>query len=182
MKDWERIRAEREDLTDYVIHFTRDRLWHDVVANGQTPKVPFVPFVPARDVLIEILDYGYIRPTYAPMNNQFCRDRRATVRGPDPAVCLTEQPLSAVVRMRALGIARRYSGYGIAYHKVALHSDGGRPVLYGTENEFGQLPLHLQYLWVNYKPVMPGCSDYPIDFTWDASGESNQERTVCRSC
>ena len=187
METWERIRFGRKDLTDYVVHFTRRRDVMTVLADDK--MMPLAPLKPtmacALDVLINILQCGYIRPSFALRKNRSRPDRRtATVKGPDPAVCLTEQPLSAILAM--LAMTDRYSGYGIAYHKFALHAHGGRPVWYGTEKELGQripeagagwqdgkdvrkfgLPEDLQYLWVRYQPRMPGCGGYPVDFTWE---------------
>ena len=170
MKNWQIIRQVRDDLTDYVVHFTRSS---------------FVPptLYQARDVLIQILRSGWINPTFAPMANRYKKVPQPTIRGPDPAVCLTEQPLSAVLKTPVT----RYSHYGIAYHKVCLFDAGGRPVLYGSEQELGirtwkgqpgyqegkdiytdGLPEHLQYLWVRYVPILPGRGEeYPIDFTWE---------------
>jgi hypothetical protein len=169
MKDWERIRQERDDLTDYVIHFT---------------KHCFKPPVwdKARDVLAKILACGYIRPTFALKPTRHTSTPGPTIKGPSPAVCLTEQPLSAILKIRT----NRYSGYGIAYHKVPLYQAGGRPVLYGSERELGRrlrqgepgweegreifaggLPPELQYLWVRYAPLMAGSDGYPVDFTWE---------------
>jgi hypothetical protein len=165
-KDWERIRGARDDLTDYVIHFTKPR---------------YNPHVSARDVLLEILQRGYIEPTFAPSPT----NHWPTVKGPAPAVCLTEQPISAVLKTPRL-TKERYSKYGIAYHKVPLYEMGGRPVLYASYQELGRripegapgsaagaevytgrLPPELQYLWVGYEPAMPGSESYPTDFTWE---------------
>lgn len=83
MKDWEQIRHQRDDLTDYVIHFTKPYY--------ERPRM----HQPA-EVLAAILDCGYIRPTFAPMPSRNNSTPRPTVKGPDPAVCLTEQPASAL--------------------------------------------------------------------------------------
>ena len=115
MKDWERIRDARDDLTDYVIHFTKN---------------VFRPVSqPARFTLAAILACGYIRPTFAPRPSRHINTPSPTIKGPCPAVCLTEQPIAAVLKMPG----KRYSGYGIAYHKVPLYLAGGRPVLYGSK-------------------------------------------------
>jgi hypothetical protein len=169
MKDWERIRYEREDLTDYVIHFTRNYF-----RSGLNQL--------ARQGLANILKSGHIGPTFAPKRTRYSSTLSPTIKGPSPAVCLTEQPISAILK----NPVHRYSGYGIAYHKVLLYQAGGRPVLYGSERELGRLlrpdepgwqddkeiftgglPQDLQYLWVRYKPLLPGCGDYPVDFTWE---------------
>ena len=119
---WERIREARHDLTDYVVHLTRAR---------------FLPYVAPLDVLLEILRSGYIRPTFGRKQIKGSVAVVTTVKGPEPAVCLTEQPLSAILKILDL-IRDRYRGYGIAYHKVPLHMIGGLPVLYGTPDLLGR--------------------------------------------
>lgn len=180
MREWQRIRHERTDLTDYVIHFTKDRSFEDAYGNFQYDKM-----APAISVFREILEHGFIRPTFAPIRNKTARTVNNTVRGPNPAVCLTEQPLSAVLVSRRCA-SSRYSGFGIAYHKYALFAAGGRPVIYGSpailgrrikEGEPGYRPGHdiyanglppeMQYLWVRYDPGNPAWDEYPIDFTWE---------------
>jgi len=180
MKDWQAIRVNRPDLTDYVIHFTRPRTDKVDEKNIQ---------VSALQVLLEILEYGFIKPGFALLPNRSSKTARATVKGPDPAVCLTEQPLWAFLKYRDAVSCPRYSGYGIAYHKHMPYSHLGRPVLYGANIEIGRrmkegekgweegkdifeggLPRELQYLWVNYAPDLPDYCDYPIDFTWEREG------------
>jgi hypothetical protein len=177
MKDWQRIRLARTDITDYVIHFTKYRFsqsakWQD--RQGSASE---------RHVFKEILDDGIIRPTFAPIRSKVAGTTSNTVRGPDPAVCLTEQPLSAVLVTRKCA-SSRYSAFGIAYHKYALFQMGGRPVIYGPDAILGNriekhdpdyeqgkeiyaggLPKDLQYLFVRYKPTIG--DGYPIDFTWE---------------
>lgn len=168
--NWERIREARHDLTDYVTHFTRYHL-----INGQ--------FFHPKSILATILQCGFINPTFAPLPNRHSRIPQPTIKGPHPAVCLTEQPISAVLKTPH----SRYSHYGIAFHKACLYEFGARPVLYGSESEIGRrlkpddpgyqadkqiyvggLPDHLQYLFVTYKPIIPGRGElYPVDFTWE---------------
>lgn len=180
MKDWQRIRHERTDLTDYVVHFTKSRSIVDVFG-----KYRDGPYMPAKEVFKEILEQGFIRPTFAPIRNKTFNTVNNTVRGPAPAVCLTEQPLSAILVSRRCA-SSRYSGFGIAYHKYALHAAGGRPVIYGSPGILGRkinedepgykpghdiytdgLPVTMQYLWVRYDPWNPARNEYPIDFTWE---------------
>jgi hypothetical protein len=175
---WEQIRSARLDLTDYVVHLTRRR---------STPH-----YVHARDVLLEILRTGYIRPTFAEKvtNGPLV----ITVKGPEPAVCLTEQPIEAI--LKTLPVAGgRYAAFGLAYHKVPLHSIGGRPVLYGTWDVLGReigrgqkgyqkgkqiytggLPENLQYLWVKYEPKLPGKGEYPLIGRGRGNGEFERTR------
>src|SRR4051794_4084442 len=104
MKPWKRIRDARLDLTDYVIHLTKRR----GLTKGQKS-------LDGRERLLKILDDGYIQATFAPRNNQFqLRDDppNPTVRGKDPAVCFTEQPLWALLKSLDI-FPSRYEGYGI---------------------------------------------------------------------
>lgn len=174
-RDWERIRDAREDLTDYVIHFTGPRIWVDGVMVMQCRPL---------DTLLKILRDGCIFPSFASRPGRLNRTERPTVKGPDPAVCLTERTIEQVLQtLRMTGL--RYSGYGIAFPKYSLHQAGGRPVFYGTKDELGRLlndgesgfesgkevyagdiSPDLQYLWVHYQPAAPWDS-YPVDFTWE---------------
>ncbi|HTQ40289.1 MAG TPA: hypothetical protein VMJ32_14785 [Pirellulales bacterium] len=173
MKPWQLIRHERMDLTDFLIHLTRD--------GGE-------PYLDAKDRLKKILRQGFIRPSFAPLANRFSAGKtRPTIKGPRPAVCLTDQPIWALVKMEQLRLwNKRYSGYGLAYYKPYLHCHGARPVIYGDENILGSLapaghreyrkdreiyingiPSHLQYLWARYLPAWPNDDNPPIDFTWE---------------
>jgi hypothetical protein len=84
-KYWEDIRAAREDLTDYVAHFTNN----DISAG----KV----FL-AKDRLKAILRAGFISPTFAPMGHRHNRAPRPTIQRNNPALYLKEQPLSAFLK------------------------------------------------------------------------------------
>ena len=121
-----------------------------------------------------------------PDEQQLLRGKpRPTVKGPYPAVCLTEQPISAIL-ITLEAEPGRYSGYGIGYYKPNLFDYGGLPVLYSSKAELGKrikegepgweegkdifgdgLPLHLQYLWVNYDPLGIGPFNQTLDFTWE---------------
>jgi len=166
-----RVRQQRGDLTDYVFHLTR----------GCTD-----PPVSPLQVLMEILNSGLIRPTFAPYYSPSSGGKaRPGVKGPYPVVCLTEQPISAVIRTLKFNPGR-YSGYGVAYFKPTLYGEGGRPVLYGSDLEIGKkikegepgwqegkeiytggLPPELQYLWVKYDPLGAHAFNYKVDFTWE---------------
>jgi len=113
----EPVRAQRGDLTDYVVHLTRGRI---------------NPPVSALQVLKEILNTGLIRPTLAPYNSRSSGGKaRPGVKGPYPVVCLTEQPLSAMIRTLKYTTGR-YSGYGIAYYKPSMRSRVVRQVGVGA--------------------------------------------------
>jgi len=172
MKDWERIRNARDDVTDYVIHWVKGRY-----QEGKRMS----PFA----VLVEVLKCGYLKPTFALKSSIYEKSKRPTVRGPYPAVCFTEQTLDNFVKSCKV-LSNRYNPYGIALHKRALYRYGGRPVIYGEEDILGRrlrpnehgyeqsketketyeggLPRDYQYLWVRYEPI-PNRDGYVIDWT-----------------
>jgi hypothetical protein len=162
------IRSARDDLTEYVVHLTRAR---------QNPATS------GLDVLLEILRDGLLKPTFAPYWK--AGQRRPGVKGPYPTVCLTEQPVSALLTTVDT-LPWKYAPYGIAYYKPTLFENGGRAVLYASKTELGRklgerepgwekdkdiyagtLPPDLQYLWVNYDPSGIGPFGYTVDFTWE---------------
>jgi hypothetical protein len=94
-------------------------------------------------------------------------EQTTTVEGPSPCVCFTEVPLGHV--LQSFGFADRYSSYGIAVNRVDLYAMGGRPVIYGNDNDglLDELPERHKYRWVCLKPLKLGTDDYPRDFTWE---------------
>jgi hypothetical protein len=150
-KDYLRIKQARPDLTDYLIHWTQGG------SGGGGYKGPF-------EVLKSILECGFLRPTFAPKSRATVGGRENTIKGLQPAVCFTEQPLAAFIKSwRTLG---RYNPYGIAVRKDRLYQYGGRPVVYNDETFLNRLSDEDKYLWVRYDPI-PEASlgGYPIDWT-----------------
>ena len=140
MKYWEEIRKYRHDITNYLIHWTKD-----------------------LPTLARILECGYLIPTFAPKYSKFARERRNTIQGSIPAVCFTEQPLDCFVKACEVR-PERYKPYGVVLHKYALYSYGGRPVCYGDKRALKALDDAHKYLWVQYDPI-PGTDGYPLDFS-----------------
>lgn len=107
MEQIRRIKEDRADLTDYIIHFTRYQ-------DGNT----------AFDILRKIVQDGYLKGGWS------FRSKRNTVFGDKPAVCFTESPLYGFLDYVA---KRNYKGaidsYGIAVKKSQLYKAGGRSVL-----------------------------------------------------
>lgn len=168
MKDWERIRDARPDVTDYVIHWTRPRY-----EEGKLIK----PFT----TLIEIVECGYLKPSFATRSSIYDRSRRPTVKGPYPAVSFTEQSLENFIKSCQI-LSSHYHPYGVALDKRALYQYGGRPVIYGSEDILGillrpdepgyeegkeiyrgGLPKEYQYLWMRYEPI-PNQDGYVVDW------------------
>ncbi len=83
------------------------------------------------------------------------------IRGSYRCVCFTEAPLTSLQHGLVNPSAyTRYSPFGIMFEKQWLYEQGGRPVIYQPETEFGLLPNELRWRHVRYEP---GVSD----FTWE---------------
>lgn len=150
VRDWERLRKTRLDVSQYVIHGTRSGSDIDMSR------------IPPYENLKRILLNGYLKPTFAVASGS----NKPTVRGIYPAVCLTEQPLLFYQRSADAGlIIERYTKFGVAFRKDDLFDYGGRPVIYNTEDALGWLPDETKYLWVGYDPRDLWHRDYPNDWT-----------------
>jgi hypothetical protein len=155
MSVYERILRSRSDMTNWLIHFTRK----DSDAS-----------IDARHRLLSILKQGVLRPGWSE------RNKRRTVHGEHPAVCFTEQPLSAFLAyLSACTGVSMISGYGIVVHKQDMYAEGGRTVFYDSCSELRSgepgyvngtrmvrdLPPEKQYRHVAFNPN----ADTPIDWT-----------------
>lgn len=140
---WLKIKKKREDITDYLIHWTS-----------------------SIETLQSILNCGFLRPTFAPRKSSLSGgDSKATIRGTRRAVCFTEQPLSAFIRS-CKALPGRYRPYGIAVRKERLFEYGGRPCIYGDLDLLNSLPSEFKHLWVGFQPYPdPDRNGYPIDWT-----------------
>jgi hypothetical protein len=180
-KDYQRITEARSDISEFVLHCTRD---HDHPVDGQ--KIHLSP----PDALKHLLQDGFLEATYAWYEGS--AGHRPTVRGPHPAVCFTDQPVRFFAQSIEVskGMLRdRYTEFGVAVRKADLYRYGGRPVIYGDERILGvrltaeelrkrRLPENLlvytgglpdkhQYLWAHYDPTRwdSQLGPRPIDFT-----------------
>jgi len=166
MTDYERIKAIRLDMTEWVLHLTK-----------------------SFDLLKKILSEGYLAPGFALRTSAYDEEKteRPTVRGPHPAVCFTDMPLWAAKDLTNASMhMRRYHPYGFAFLKSKLFKVGARPVIYGTtemlgpevglrDSEYvagrrihkGGLPKGLQYLWVGYDlERQPEPADWTHEREW----------------
>lgn len=110
-RTYERILENRNDMTQWLIHFTR-------------PNPPRL----SLDVLKQILTEGVLRPTFAQ------RNKVSTIYGPNSAVCFTEQPIGSMMQyILAREEPSFISGYGIIISKSDLYAAGGLPVIYGLD-------------------------------------------------
>lgn len=169
MKDWERIREKRKDITDFVIHWVKSRS-----VEGKWKK--------SFEILADIIECGYLKPSFSVMTSLYGGSPKPMVKGSYPAVCFTEQTLDNFM-ISCEALSSRYSPYGIAFYKRALYEYGGRPVIYGEEDILGVpltsaeagyeedkeiykngLPREYQYLWIRYEPI-PNQQGYVVDWT-----------------
>ena len=167
MTIYEDILRDRQDMTNWLLHFTRNS------KDGN-----------ARDVLRSILVEGAIRPGFASRKN---KDGllRPTVYGPTPAVCFTEQPLKAFVQyLSSRNDPEAMAGYGIVIHKHDVYVAGGLPVIYGlqrvkemssTDQGYDPerrllypeyIPLDLQYRYMAFVPTGREPKDWTHEREW----------------
>lgn len=165
MRDYDKIRAARSDFTDDLVHMTS-----------------------SLQRLDEIVFMGYLKPFFG------YRERRGddgewtqypTVKGPYPAVCFSEMPLSQVKALDGLRLKTpRYSAYGISFEKKQLAKvAAAQPVIYsdasligdevavdhpdfqeGCEVYEGALSLELQHRYVRLDLTREGAAG-PVDWT-----------------
>ena len=169
MPDWLRIKQARDDLTDYVIHWTRSQS-----IDGNYLK----PF----EVLKLILKSGVLKPSFAPKRRWTVGGSANTIQGDYPAVCFTEQPLDAFIKS-CTTLTDRYQQYAVAVRKDRLFEYGGRPAIYGDEGILKRLPEDDKYLWVRFNPIPnPVFGGYPVDWThereWRARVRSSSYGTL----
>lgn len=150
----ERLKLVRRDLGNLLFHFTKPTSANVVIQRGSSTVHTNSRGPDA--VLKKILTEGKITGS-----NGF-------IRGNHKCVCFTESPISELAALFSLArIAddpnhrTKYEPYGIAVKKDWLFAQGGRPVIYQADTEYGLLPGSLQYRHVRYEP------NNQIDFTWE---------------
>ena len=159
-RKYRQILLNRGDMTKWLIHFTRNS-----------------SHMCAREVLLKILIEGVLRPGFALRGSP----GKHTIYGNSPAVCFTEQPLSAFLQyLYARDDETAMAGYGILVHKHDVYVAGGLPVIYGLKHteelesdhpdyskEHRLLnPEHLNYSQqYRYVAFAPNREPYPLDWT-----------------
>ena len=154
------IKLFRKDMGNLLFHFTKSRP-QGTLSPLINPYIN-VPLPPGADnaksafyVLSEILVSSKL------IGTSKCK------RGGHRCVSFTEWPVSELASLFAInnelikeGDKPRYEPYGIAVNKDWLFDKGGRPVIYQSEKEYKELPVHLQWRHVRYEPRY-------YDFTWE---------------
>lgn len=125
----------RDDLSEKLIHLTRD-------FDGYTGKDRF----------------------YQILNTKKLTGTNTNIRSKQNCVCFSEAPISSIGRIIASNRDEiRYAPYGFMFSKEYLFKLGARPVIYQTEEEYGLLPMELQYKHVAFNII----SEKVIDWTWE---------------
>ncbi len=94
------------------------------------------------------------------------------IKGGHTCVCFSEAPLSAIKNgLVNESFYSRYSPFGIMVSKKWFFKQGGRPVIYQTEEEYSQLTEN-KWRHVTYNPSL----ENPIDFTWEREWRINAEK------
>ena len=125
----------RQDLSKNLIHFTRD----------ESIELAFRR-------LQKIINDGCLIAT-----NNF-------IKGGYNCLCFSEAPLECLESgLINPDYYSKYSPFGIMLSKKFVFEQGGRSVIYQSDEEFYQLPEEFRWRHVRYKPN----NTPPIDFTWE---------------
>jgi hypothetical protein len=132
----------RDDLSDRLIHLTRGT--GPVEANHR---------VEALGNLLSIL------------NGSVLKGGNGFIKGKYKCVCFSEAPVSKLPTIMANAPSHnfKYQPYGVMVSKHWFFGQGGRPVIYGSSDEFDRLPEEMKHRHVNLHYGKP----YNVDFTWE---------------
>lgn len=114
----------RNDISDFLIHFTKGDSWETA-------------FTCLQKIIAE----------------QTLLGAGTMIRGGYPCVCFSEAPLAALQNgLINTGFYSQYSPFGVLLHKQWLFQHGGRPVIYQPEAEFSSLPESHRWRHMRYEP------------------------------
>jgi hypothetical protein len=102
------------------------------------------------------------------------------IKGSYKCVCFCETPLShlAFVLANRDGANFKYRAFGVMFSKEFIYKMGGRPVIYGEEKQFDDLPEAFRYRHVLYDPFFryPSGITKSIDLTWEREWRLKTEK------
>ena len=132
----------RDDVSDRLIHLTRGESPDPKKSLGEAFD-RFVSIVQAKKL---VGGSGYIKGSYR-------------------CVCFTEAPIGKLTYILANAAMHglRYAPYGVMVEKQWLFELGGRPVIYGPDDDFSKLPEEMRYRHVRFWLGDP----YTVDHTWE---------------
>ena len=131
----------RDDISDYLIHFTKPTEGHEK------------PEYSAMEVFVKIV------------KEKRLLGGSGMIKGSYTCICFTESPVAKLphVFSRREEYGVRYCPYGIMFSKKFLYAEGTRPVIYGPDVDFSELPERFKYRHVRYEPN----HSPPIDHSWE---------------
>jgi hypothetical protein len=130
--------ANRPDISDSVIHFTKAATYEE-----------------ALQVLLTIVGEGRLA------------GGTGKIRGGYRCVCFTEAPLPAVANgLVNTDSFTRYSPFGLMFSKQWLYERGGRPVIYQSDAEFHQMSEDSRWRHVRYEPSATPPIDFTWEREW----------------
>jgi hypothetical protein len=133
----------RDDLSTLLVHLTRGESERDAATN-----------------FVSIL------------RGQSLRGSDKGIRGKHKVICFSETPIGKLSQVLAHTDAAsliRYAPFGVSVAKKWLFAQGGRPVIYQSEDDFSRLPEDLQWRHVRYEPE--SSSDYTWEREWRIAHE-----------
>jgi len=169
----------REDITDWLIHFTKD-----VYSKNEVEVYEEIPSLEEEGIIELKFDYTNLFPVGVESLTAFevlskiiseCgirygysfRNKQTTIYGGEPVICFTEMPIKSLIKYAKTRFNSSNSTYAIAIKKRDAFKYGARPVIYGLsdENKFkyeiktstkrilvdSVLPKHEQYRLVPLK-------------------------------
>lgn len=95
------------------------------------------------------------------------------IKGGEYCICFTETPKECLTISNFLNsdYFKRYSPFGVMFSKEYIYSIGGRPVIYGNDQDFEKLDKELRFRFVKFDLL----SDPKIDFTWEREWRLNNQ-------
>lgn len=134
----------RPDFSNYVVHFTKKGrpLGLSVPKKKTVAGLKDIAKMSAYERLLALLEGGAIRATNMPHTHM-------------PCVCFTECVWGSL-----LDHAKRYSCYGVGFHKELLFKVGGGPVFYMRQDLFAEQKEHGAFADAVWPFVTPFAPEY----------------------
>ncbi len=132
----------RDDLSDKLVHLTK--------GNSDDPKKHRGE---ALTVLSKIIKGGELKGGIG------------FIKGSHMCVCFSEAPISKLSYIIASQEQKpfKYQPYGVIVDKRWLYEKGGRPVIYGPDEDYEKLPDEMKYRHVRFSLT----KTHSIDHTWE---------------
>lgn len=99
------------------------------------------------------------------LKQRMLRGGTGFIKGKHKCVCFSEAPISKLSQLLASKDPSgfKYQPYGLIVDKKWIFKQGGRPVIYGPDHEYADLPNKMKYRHVRFWLS----DEYDIDHTWE---------------